>query len=118
VGSNASVDSHLQSKYDDFERTGQLAAICGVEKPKLPNGGLTGLDKGPEGKALLSVCQQYLIQVSSSSRVHYTARVNRLTIPLLVAARMELDLSISKEQYAEILHQALSKHEGQLDEFI
>jgi hypothetical protein len=31
---------------------------------------------------------------------------------------MELDLSISKEQYAEILHQALSKHEGQLDEFI
>jgi len=45
------------------------------------------------------------------------ARVNRLTIPLLVAARMELDLSISKEQYAEILHQALSKHGGQLDEF-
>ena len=46
------------------------------------------------------------------------ARVNRLTIPLLVAARMELDLSVSKEQYAEILHQSLSKHGGQLDEFI
>lgn len=46
------------------------------------------------------------------------ARVNRLTIPLLVAARMELDLSISKEQYAEILHQTLSKQGGQLDEFI
>ncbi len=46
------------------------------------------------------------------------ACVNRLTIPLLVAARMELESSISKEQYAEILHQALSKHGGQLDEFI
>ena len=46
------------------------------------------------------------------------ARVNRLTIPLLVAARMELDLSVSKEQYAEILHQALSKHGGQLDDFM
>ena len=46
------------------------------------------------------------------------ARVNRLTIPLLVAARMELDLSISKEQYTALLQQAQSKHEGQFDEFI
>jgi hypothetical protein len=46
------------------------------------------------------------------------ARVNRLTIPLLVAARMELDLSVTKERYAEIFNQALSKHGGQLDEFI
>jgi hypothetical protein len=45
-------------------------------------------------------------------------RVNLLVVPLLVAARMELDLSISKEQYAEILHQTQSKHGGQLDEFI
>jgi hypothetical protein len=33
-------------------------------------------------------------------------RVNRVLIPLLVAARMELELSISKETYAEILYQA------------
>ena len=46
------------------------------------------------------------------------ARVNRLTIPLLVAARMELESSISKEQYAEILHQTQAKQGGQLDEFI
>jgi hypothetical protein len=45
-------------------------------------------------------------------------RVNGLIIPLLVAARMELELSISKEHYAEILHQTHSKLEGQLDEFI
>jgi len=32
-----------------------------------------------------------------------TINVNRLLIPLLVAARMELELSISKERYAEIL---------------
>jgi hypothetical protein len=31
---------------------------------------------------------------------------------------MELELSISKEHYAEILHQTHSKLEGQLDEFI
>jgi hypothetical protein len=47
-----------------------------------------------------------------------SARVNQLTIPLLVAARMELDLSVSNEHYSEILHQSLSKHGGQLDEFI
>lgn len=46
------------------------------------------------------------------------ACVNRLTIPLLVAARMELESSISKEQYAEILHQTQAKSGGQLDEFI
>ena len=44
--------------------------------------------------------------------------VNQLLIPLLVAARMELELSISKEKYAEILHQAYSNLEGHLDEFI
>jgi len=47
-----------------------------------------------------------------------TARVNRLIIPLLVAARMELELPISKEQYAEIIRQTHSEEEGQLDEFI
>lgn len=47
-----------------------------------------------------------------------TIRVNRPLIPLLVAARMELELSISKEQYAEILYQTQSKLEGQFDEFI
>jgi hypothetical protein len=47
-----------------------------------------------------------------------TKNVNRLLIPLLVAARMELELSISKEKYAEILHQAYSNLEGHLDEFI
>jgi hypothetical protein len=41
--------------------------------------------------------------------------VNQLLIPLLVAARMELELSISKEKYAEILHQAYSNLEGHLD---
>jgi len=44
--------------------------------------------------------------------------VKRLLIPLLVAARMELELSISKEKYAEILHQSISNLEGHLDEFI
>jgi hypothetical protein len=44
--------------------------------------------------------------------------VNQLLIPLLVAARMELELSISKERYAEILHQAYSNVEAQFDEFI
>lgn len=47
-----------------------------------------------------------------------TINVNRLLIPLLVAARMELELSISKERYAEILDQASSNLEGRLDEFI
>ncbi len=44
--------------------------------------------------------------------------VNKLLIPLLVAARMELELSISKERYAEILHQAYSNMEANFDEFI
>jgi recombinational DNA repair ATPase RecF len=44
--------------------------------------------------------------------------VNELLIPLLVAARMELELSISKERYAEILHQAYSNQEAHFDEFI
>ena len=44
--------------------------------------------------------------------------VNRLLIPLLVAARVELELSISEEEYTEILHQAYSNLEGHLDEFI
>lgn len=47
-----------------------------------------------------------------------SARVNQLISPLLVAARMELELPIGKEQYAEILHHTQSKQEGQLDEFI
>jgi hypothetical protein len=44
--------------------------------------------------------------------------VNLVLIPLLVAARTELELSISKEKYAEIIHQASSNMEGNLDEFI
>lgn len=44
--------------------------------------------------------------------------VNQLLIPLLVAARMELELSISKDRYAEILHQAYSNVEAHFDEFI
>jgi hypothetical protein len=44
--------------------------------------------------------------------------INRVLIPLLVAARMELELSISEEEYAEILHQTHPKLEGHLDEFI
>jgi hypothetical protein len=47
-----------------------------------------------------------------------TERVNRLVLPLLFAARIELELSISKEQCAEIFHQSSSKLGGQLDEFI
>ncbi|MHB1939160.1 MAG: hypothetical protein ACYCOR_21725, partial [Acidobacteriaceae bacterium] len=47
-----------------------------------------------------------------------TNNVNELLIPLLVAARMELELSISKEKYAEILHQAHSNLEVHFDEFI
>jgi len=47
-----------------------------------------------------------------------TKNVNRMLIPLLVAARMELELSISEEKYAEILHQSYSSLEGHLDEFI
>lgn len=44
--------------------------------------------------------------------------VNQLLIPLLVAARMELELSVSKDRYAEILHQAYSNVEAHFDEFI
>lgn len=47
-----------------------------------------------------------------------SSRVNQLINPLLVAARKELELPISEKQYTEILHQTLSEHEGQLDEFI
>jgi hypothetical protein len=47
-----------------------------------------------------------------------TKNVNQLLIPLLVAARMELEISIGKEKYAEILHQAYSNLEGHWDEFI
>lgn len=43
--------------------------------------------------------------------------VGRLLVPLLVAVRDELDLSISKEEYAKILYQAHSKLEGQMNEF-
>ncbi len=45
-------------------------------------------------------------------------RLNRLLVPALVAARGELELSISKEKYAEILYHAQSKLERDLDEFI
>jgi hypothetical protein len=44
--------------------------------------------------------------------------ISRLLVPLLVAARMELELSFSKEKYAEILHQTYSNLEGNLDEFL
>jgi hypothetical protein len=47
-----------------------------------------------------------------------SSRVNQLINPLLVAARKELELPISEKQYTDILHQTLSEHEGQLDEFI
>jgi hypothetical protein len=47
-----------------------------------------------------------------------STNVSRLLIPLLVAARMELELSIGKETYAEILDQTYPKLEGQLDELI
>jgi hypothetical protein len=47
-----------------------------------------------------------------------TTKVNRLLVPLLVAARMELELSISREKYDEILYQTQLRMEGQLDEFI
>jgi len=46
------------------------------------------------------------------------ALVNQLLIPLLVAARMELELSISKEKYAEILYQTQSKMAGHMDDFL
>ncbi|HYK35480.1 hypothetical protein [Alloacidobacterium sp.] len=46
-----------------------------------------------------------------------SARVNQLTVPLLIAARTELELPISTEQYAEILNQTRSEQERQLDEF-
>ena len=44
--------------------------------------------------------------------------VNQLLIPLLVAARKELELSISTEKYAEIIHQACSNLEGLFDKSI
>jgi hypothetical protein len=47
-----------------------------------------------------------------------SARVNQLVTPMLIAARRELEIPISEERYAEILHQAHSKQEGQFDEFI
>ena len=47
-----------------------------------------------------------------------SARVNQLLIPLLVAARMELEHSISKEKYAEILYQTQSKVAGHMDDFL
>ena len=45
-------------------------------------------------------------------------RVNQMITPMIVAARKELEIPISEEQYAKILHQTSSKHEEQLDEFI
>jgi hypothetical protein len=47
-----------------------------------------------------------------------TMNVNRLLIPVLAAARVELELPISKEKYAEILYQSRSELEGQLREFV
>ena len=44
--------------------------------------------------------------------------VNQLLIPLLVAARKELELSISTDKYAEIIHQACSNLEGLFDKSI
>lgn len=41
--------------------------------------------------------------------------VNQLLIPLLVEARKELELPISTEEYAEIIHQACSNLEGLFD---
>jgi hypothetical protein len=45
-------------------------------------------------------------------------KVNRMLIPLLVAARSELELPISHELYVEILQQTEPKLEGHLDELI
>lgn len=45
-------------------------------------------------------------------------RVNRILIPLLVAARTELELSISKEKYAEILNETIAHLDRQMDGFI
>jgi hypothetical protein len=47
-----------------------------------------------------------------------STRVSQLIIPMLVAARRELEIPISEEAYAEIFHQTYSKQEGQFDEFI
>ena len=47
-----------------------------------------------------------------------SARVNQLLIPLLIAARMELDLSISKERYTEILYQTQTKVAGHMTDFL
>lgn len=45
-------------------------------------------------------------------------RVNRLLIPCLVAARTELELSISKEKYTEILNETYAHLEKQMNGFI
>jgi len=45
-------------------------------------------------------------------------KVNRLLIPLLVAARMELELSIGEEQFAKILNETHPQLEKQFDDFI
>lgn len=45
-------------------------------------------------------------------------RLNKMLVPALVAARMELGHSISEERYAAILNQAQPKLEGNMDEFI
>jgi hypothetical protein len=45
-------------------------------------------------------------------------RLNKILIPALVAARMELGHSISEKRYADILYQAQPKLEGNMDEFI
>lgn len=44
--------------------------------------------------------------------------VNRLLIPVLVAARTELELSISREKYAQILNETQAHLEEQLDGFM
>lgn len=45
-------------------------------------------------------------------------RLNKILVPALVAARMELGHSMSEERYADILYQAQPKLEGNMDEFI
>ena len=45
-------------------------------------------------------------------------RVNRLLIPLLVAARAELELSISKEKYTAILNETYAHLDKHMDGFI
>jgi len=59
--------------------------------------------------------QQMLAELSAKQVTFATecfvesARVNQRVIPLLVAARRELEIPISEEQYAEILQQAQSR---------